>query len=124
MPPTCCFPVAPSGVVLQLLRYQQFSSTPWVIHVGLQQPKEQSLGRVPKAGWQSSFGVTGGLLRGQTPVNILMFSASLFAEVDLLWSSAGLAPSRAISFPVGRLRGLVEEGSNESTGFLKAFLFA
>lgn len=55
---------------------------------------------------------------------ILTFSASLFPEVDYLWRSAGSAPSRAIFFLVGRLRGLVEEDSNESIGFLKAFLFA
>ncbi|XP_010142909.1 PREDICTED: ankyrin repeat domain-containing protein 18A-like, partial [Buceros rhinoceros silvestris] len=53
-----------------------------------------------------------------------MFSASLFPEVDYLWRSAGRAPSRAIYFTVSRLRGLVEEDSNESIGFLKAFLFA
>lgn len=124
----CCQPAvslwSPSRVVLQLLRHQEFSSTPWVISVGLQQQEQQCLGRVPRAGWQNGFGVTGGLLWVQATVSTLMFSASLFPEVDLLWSSAGLAPSRAISFPVGRLRGLVEKGSNKSAGFLKAFLFA
>lgn len=71
---------------------------------------EQSLGRVPTAGWQSSFGVTGGFLQVHETV---MFPANLFPQVDLLWSSAGLAAGRAISFPVGRLRGLVEKGSNQ-----------
>lgn len=46
-------------------------------------------------------------------MNTLMFSVSLFPEVDLLWSSAGLAPSRANSFPLGKLRGLAEDGSDE-----------
>jgi len=95
-----------------------------VISVGLQHQEEQNLGRVPRTGWQNSFGITEGLLWIQATVNTLMFSASLFPEVELLWSSAGLAPSRAISFPVGTLRGSVEEGSKESAGFLKAFPFA
>lgn len=99
----------PIGAVLQLLSHQQFSFTPWVISIGLQQEK-QSLGSVPMAGWQSSFGVTGGFLQVRETV---IFPASLFPKMDLLWSSAGLAASRAISFPVGRLRGLVEEGSNQ-----------
>lgn len=111
---------SPSGVVLQHLRHEQFSSTPWVISVGLQQQEERSLGRVPGAGWQNSFGVTGSFLWGQATLNTLMFSASLFPEVDLLWSSAGLVASRAISFPVGRLSHLIEEGSKKYAGFLKS----
>lgn len=95
---------SPSGIVFQLLRHHQLFSTLWVISIGLQQHEKQSLGRVPRAGWQNSFGVAGGLLHIQATVNALMFSVSLFPEMDLLWSSAGLALSRAISFPVGRLR--------------------
>ena len=50
---------SPCRVVLQLFRYQQFSSALWVVSAGLQQ--QQAGGAepgqsIPRAGWRHSFG--------------------------------------------------------------------